>query len=216
VLEVKKQLGVDVKFTTDPNGRGTYGGSSGGAASFSMAWWHPDLFRRVISFSGTFVSQVPDGSPFPHGCWIYHDVDPRFVDMTEPPRGLIVQRCEPATGDVGHGTPQPCDTPLTESACAAVAGCAWNTTVNKPVRAWLESAAADLGTPGHELDPKYGPAPYRNFDVANQRMAAALALRGYHYHYDHAQKAGHFDGNVVAQTLPEALLYVWRGYVGAP
>jgi hypothetical protein len=62
------------------------------------------------------------------------------------------------------------------------------------------------------LDVKYGPVEYRDFDIANQRMAQALALRGYHYHYDHALNAGHVDGNVVSQTLPEALLWVWRGY----
>jgi hypothetical protein len=53
---------------------------------------------------------------------------------------------------------------------------------------------------------------YRDFELANERMAASYKLKGYHYHFDHAQGAGHLDGNVVAQTLPPALLYVWRGY----
>ena len=212
IMEVKKQLNLDLTITSDPEGRGTLGGSSGGAASFSMAWWHPDLFRRVIAYSGTFVSQVPAGAPFPHGCWVYHDVDPHFVMTTEPPIGLIVQHCESASGDKGSSNPGPCDTPLSQMACEAVAGCAWNTKVNKPVRAWLESADGDLGTPGHLLNIKYGPYEYRDFNLANQRMAQALKLRGYHYHYDHALNAGHVDGNVVGQTLPEALLWVWRGY----
>ncbi len=202
IMEVKKQLNVDLTLTSDPEGRGTLGGSSGGAASFSMAWWHPDLFRRVIAYSGTFVSQVPPGAPFPHGCWVYHDVDPHFMMTTEPPMGLIVQHCERACGDKGSSNPGSCDTPLSQMACEAATGCGWNTKVNKPVRAWLESADGDLGTPGHLLDIKYGSYEYRDFNLANERMAQALKLRGYHYHYDHALNAGHVDGNVVGQTLP--------------
>ena len=76
-----------VTFTKDPEGRGSLGGSSGGAASFSMLWWRPDLFRRVITFSGKYVTQVPAGSPFPHGAWIYHDIDP--YDPAAP-NGLIM------------------------------------------------------------------------------------------------------------------------------
>src|SRR5258708_18320104 len=107
-----------VTFTKDPEGRGAIGGSSGGAASFSMAWWHPDLFRRVITYSGTYVTQVPAGSPFPHGCWIYHDVDP--YDAPKP-SGLIVQHCEPAGGFTGDSNPGPGDTPLTQAKCTAAA-----------------------------------------------------------------------------------------------
>jgi enterochelin esterase family protein len=207
IAAVKTQLMIDLKFTTDPEGRGTYGGSSGGAASFSMAWWHPDLFRRVIAYSGTFVSQVPEGSPFPHGCWVYHDVDPRFVDgVTEAPKGLIVQHCEPKGGFVSSGNPGTCDTPLTQAACET-AGCTWNTKVNRPVRVWIESGENDLTIAG-----RHGPAEYRDFNLANHRMAMALKARGYHYHYDYARGAGHVDGGVVRQTVVEALLYVWRGY----
>jgi hypothetical protein len=43
-------------------------------------------------------------------------------------------------------------------------------------------------------------------------MAASYKLKNYHYHFDLAQGAGHLDGNAVAQTLPSALLWVWRGY----
>jgi enterochelin esterase family protein len=202
--ETKTQLPAQaVTITKDPEGRATLGGSSGGAASFSMAWWHPDLFRRVIAFSGTFVNQVAAGTPFPHGCWIYHDEDP--YDATAP-NGLIVAHCESATTPtVGSDNPGPCDTPLTQAACEAAVGCAWNTSVNKPVRAWLESGSDD----DNANDP---PSTYRNFDLANQRMAAALQKRGYHYHYDHAQGAGHVDQGPLKQTLPEALTWLWRGY----
>ena len=42
-----------VAFTTDPEGRATFGVSSGAAAALTMAWLHPNLYRRVISYSGT-------------------------------------------------------------------------------------------------------------------------------------------------------------------
>jgi hypothetical protein len=202
ITEVKTQANIDLKITDDPEARMTLGGSSGGAASFSMAWWHPDLFHKVLTYSGTYVTQVPANSPFPHGCWIYHDVDPYNMAMAN---GLIVQHCESAAGFTGDSAPAPCDTPLSQMACEAVTGCAWNTKVNRPLRIWHESGTNDLGTPG-------APGTYRNFDLANQRMAAAFKLRGYHYHYDHALGANHVDGRAVAQTLPSALLWIWRGY----
>jgi enterochelin esterase family protein len=63
-----------VMLTKDPNGRATMGRSSGAACAFTMAWFHPDLYRRVLSYSGTFVNQQ---SPFnrasPHGAWEYHE-----------------------------------------------------------------------------------------------------------------------------------------------
>lgn len=63
-----------VTFTKDPNGRMTMGGSSGGAAALSMAWWHPDLYHRVLSYSGTFVNQQSPLNPdSPHGAWEYHE-----------------------------------------------------------------------------------------------------------------------------------------------
>jgi hypothetical protein len=43
-------------------------------------------------------------------------------------------------------------------------------------------------------------------------MARALAAKGYHYQFVFARNAGHTDGAVKKQTLPEALEYVWQGY----
>ena len=52
------------------------GCSSGAAAAFTMAWFRPDLFRRVIAYSGTFVAQQdedgPEARPYPLGAWEYH------------------------------------------------------------------------------------------------------------------------------------------------
>jgi enterochelin esterase family protein len=63
-----------VSLTTDPNGRATMGGSSGAACAFTMAWFHPDLYRRVLSYSGTFVNQQSPFNPAsPHGAWEYHE-----------------------------------------------------------------------------------------------------------------------------------------------
>lgn len=63
-----------VRFTQDPNGRMTMGGSSGGAAALSMAWFHPDLYHRVLTYSGTYVNQQSPLNPAsPHGAWEYHE-----------------------------------------------------------------------------------------------------------------------------------------------
>ena len=63
-----------VTFTTDPNGRGTLGGSSGAAAAFTMAWFHPERYHKVLSYSGTFVNQAwPVDPATPRGAWEYHD-----------------------------------------------------------------------------------------------------------------------------------------------
>lgn len=63
-------------FTDDPWGRGAMGCSSGGAAALSMGWFRPDLFRRLITYSGTFVDQQDDDAPeeaqYPLGAWEYH------------------------------------------------------------------------------------------------------------------------------------------------
>lgn len=74
--EVLPRISKDysVEFTRDPNGRMTMGGSSGGACAFSMAWYRPDLYRRVLSYSGTFVNQQSPLNPeTPHGAWEYHE-----------------------------------------------------------------------------------------------------------------------------------------------
>jgi enterochelin esterase-like enzyme len=68
---VTKKYGVT--FTTDPDGRGTLGGSSGGIAAFTMAWYHPERYHKVLSYSGTFVNQAsPQDSKTPRGGWEYH------------------------------------------------------------------------------------------------------------------------------------------------
>jgi len=74
--EVLPRIAKDygVVFTSDPDGRATMGASSGAACAFSMAWFHPERYRRVLSYSGTFVNQQSPPNPqTPRGAWEYHD-----------------------------------------------------------------------------------------------------------------------------------------------
>ena len=63
-------------FTKNPWGHAVMGCSSGGAAAMTMGWFRPDLFRRIIAYSGTFVDQQDDDAPeeakYPLGAWEYH------------------------------------------------------------------------------------------------------------------------------------------------
>ena len=147
----------NVKLTKDPDGRATLGGSSGAAAAFSMAWFHPEMYHRVISYSGTFVNQQSPVNPLsPHGAWEYHE---NLIAGTE----------------------------------------------RKPLRIWMEVGSRDLRATDAE-------STLHNWPLANNRMAEALKAKGYEYQYVWAETAGHVDGRVVGQTLPEALEWVWRGY----
>jgi enterochelin esterase family protein len=61
-----------VQLTHDPDGRAVMGCSSGAAAAFTMAWFHPEWYHRVISYSGTFVNQQwPFNPANPGGAWDY-------------------------------------------------------------------------------------------------------------------------------------------------
>jgi iron(III)-enterobactin esterase len=146
-----------VSLSKDPRARATMGGSSGAAAAFTMAWFRPDLYRRVLSYSGTFVDQQSPPDPkTPHGAWEYHE---NLIPMNDA----------------------------------------------KPLRVWLEVGEKDNG---YDKDEK----SLHNWVLANQRMAAALKDKKYHYRYVFAAGAGHVDRKVVNQTLPEALVWLWRGY----
>ncbi len=66
----------NIAFTDNPWGRAVMGCSSGGAAALTMGWFRPDLFRRLITYSGTFVDQQDDDAAeeadYPLGAWEYH------------------------------------------------------------------------------------------------------------------------------------------------
>lgn len=69
---VEKQC--NVRLTKDPEGRATMGGSSGGSCALIMAWYHPEWYHRVLTYSGTYVNQQwPPNSETPHGAWEFHE-----------------------------------------------------------------------------------------------------------------------------------------------
>lgn len=157
--EVLPKITTDynVRFTTDPEGRASMGGSSGAAAALTMAWFRPDLYRKVLSYSGTFVNQQrrPD-SAYPLGAWEYHE--------------NLIPRSDP-----------------------------------KPIRIWFHVSDGDNGATR--------PAEsFGNWVLANQRMHEVLKARDYDYRYVFSTDSRHVDRRVVAQTLPAALEWLWRGY----
>jgi len=74
-------------FTENPWGHGVMGCSSGGAAALTMAWFRPEWFRRVIAYSGTFVTaqdeDAPEHAQYPFGAWEYHS-DRKLIENNEP------------------------------------------------------------------------------------------------------------------------------------
>jgi len=147
-----------VKLTHDPDGRATTGGSSGASCALIMAWYHPEWYHRVLSYSGTFINQQwPSNPETPHGAWGFHD----------------------------HLIPQ---------------------SPKKPIRIWMEVGDRDLFNPNAMRDNMH------DWVVANEQMAKVLAAKHYHYQFVFAENAGHVDRPTKAQTLPEALEYVWQGY----
>jgi enterochelin esterase-like enzyme len=151
---------ANVKLTKDPDGRATMGGSSGGSCALIMAWYHPEWYHRVLTYSGTYVNQQwPYNPATPGGAW-------EFAEHIIPKSRV------------------------------------------KPLRIWMEVGDKDLFNPNSMRDGMH------DWVVANERMAKALADKGYHYQYIFAQNAGHVDGKVKKQTLPEALEWLWKGYRG--
>lgn len=152
---VVKETGV--MLTDDPKGRATMGVSSGAACAFTMAWFHPERYTRVLSYSGTYVNQQsPPNADYPRGAWEYHAT-------------LI-----PAAA-------------------------------RKPLRVWLEVGEKDL----HHDDPE---ETWHNWPLANQRMAAVLAAKGYPYRFTLSLGGRHADPRVVEHTLPGALEWLWQDY----
>ena len=69
---VEEKYGVTL--TKNPDARATMGGSSGGSCAMIMAWYHPELYHRVLTYSGTYVNQQwPYNPQTPHGAWEFHE-----------------------------------------------------------------------------------------------------------------------------------------------
>jgi iron(III)-enterobactin esterase len=77
----------------------TMGGSSGGAAALTMAWFRPDLYRRVLSYSGTFVN-LRNGPEAPLGAYEY--IEHLFPAGEKKPFRIWIQVSE---NDNGANTP---------------------------------------------------------------------------------------------------------------
>ena len=82
---VEKQY--NVKLSKDPDSRATMGGSSGGSAALEMAWYHTDLYHRVLTYSGTYVNQQwPYNPATPGGAWEFHqDAHPEQPGQADSP-----------------------------------------------------------------------------------------------------------------------------------
>ena len=176
-----------VRLTADPDGRVTMGFSSSGSAAFSMAWFHPELYGRVLAYSPTMVNQAwPHDPALPGGAWQYHDPWPGPAHAD-----LVVHGNAVAPSDLPAAAPLIPNTP------------------RKPIRFWFECGDRDLFY--------YVPAMadgMHDWTLADERTAAVLAAKGYDEQFVFARNAGHVDDAVEAQTLPEALAWVWRGYPG--
>src|SRR5688572_7063092 len=55
IEEILPEVGKQYHLATDGNSRAIGGASSGGIASFTVAWHRPDAFARVFSTIGTYV-----------------------------------------------------------------------------------------------------------------------------------------------------------------
>lgn len=76
----------------------------------------------------------------------------------------------------------------------------------KPIRIWMHVGDRDLLNPNVMRDDMH------DWVVANQQMAKVLADKGYKYQFVFARDSGHCDRSVKAQTLPNALEFVWKDY----
>jgi iron(III)-enterobactin esterase len=91
-----------IAFTNNPWGKAVMGGSSGGAAALTMGWFRPDLFRRLITYSGTFVDQQDDDAPeeakYPLGAWEYHSGMKLIENSEKKPLRIFIHVSENDNG----------------------------------------------------------------------------------------------------------------------
>ena len=86
---------TNVKFSKNPDARMTMGGSSGGAVALTMAWFRPDLYHRVLSYSGTFVN-LRNSPEAPLGAYEY--VEHLFPQGEKKPFRMWIQVSENDNG----------------------------------------------------------------------------------------------------------------------
>jgi len=86
---------ANIKLSRNPDARMTLGGSSGAAAALTMAWFRPDLYHRVLSYSGTFVN-LRNSPEAPLGAYEY--IEHLFQDTPKKPLTLWIQVSENDNG----------------------------------------------------------------------------------------------------------------------
>jgi enterochelin esterase-like enzyme len=86
---------ANVNFSKNPDARMTMGGSSGGAAALTMAWFRPDLYHRVLSYSGTFVN-LRNSAEAPLGAYEY--IEHLFPGTEKRPYRIWIQVSENDNG----------------------------------------------------------------------------------------------------------------------
>ena len=176
---------ANVKLTKSPDGRATMGISSSGAAAFTMAWFHPELYHRVLAYSPTVVNQQwPHNPALPGGAWEYHSPWAGPSVATESVEGVNVSK----TG-AHFGSPLISNSPT------------------KPIRIWFETGDQDLFYPVTPVADGM-----HDWTLADERFAKVLAGKRYHYQFLFARNAHHVDKATLAQTLPAALEWLWQGY----
>ena len=127
-----------------------------------MGWFRPDLFRRLITYSGTFVDQQDDDAPeeaqFPLGAWEYHSGMKLIENSAKKPLRIFTHVSE------------------------------------------NNNRAKDTEESHH------------NWLMANERTAAALKAKGYHYRFVFSRATGHCDRRVFEKKLADTFVWIWRGY----
>ena len=150
-----------------------------------MAWFHPELYHRVLAYSPTMVNQQWPWDPALRGCaWEYHSA---WAGPAGP--NLTVK--------AGVLTPsEPPGAPLIPAAPA------------KPIRYWFAMGDQDLFYPNptipdgmHRLDPI---GRIDGEGAGRQGLPLPIPVR--------AQRQACHARPTVAQTLPAALEWLWKGY----
>ena len=174
-----------VQLIANPDGRATMGISSSGVAAFTMACFHPELCHRVLAYSPTMVNQQwPHDSALPGGAWEYRDA---WSGPKKP--NLMVNGIVVTPSALSPGAPLIPNSPT------------------KPIRYWFEVGDHDLFYPVAAMADGM-----HDWVLATERMGAVLATKNYHYQFIFAHNAVHVDPATVAETLREALEYLWAGY----
>jgi hypothetical protein len=128
--------------------------------------------------------QWPHNPALPGGAWEYHSA------WAGPPvANLKVEGINVSKADRHFGSPLIPNSPV------------------KPIRIWFETGDQDNFYPVTPMADGM-----HDWVLADERFAKVLADKGYHYQFLFARNAQHVDKATVAQTLPAALEWLWKGY----